>query len=253
MTASVSRAQAVEEAGRRRVDVEAADGVGTGGPEAVDAVARSGEEVARTRDVRLVADAELDVAFENVERVHVVVMGMRVDALELGLECHVDHRELWEVAEDPVGAHGATKDLGVLRFGEDRVGKRPPAVGRRVVLVEARILAADVVAEAARGSVEVEEDRGRVARISEGVDDVGRCRSESARSRADRPGLGAERDFDLALEHVEGVGVVMVDVRVRPFLAGLVAEPRHDHVVELAEDPQRPLGTVGDGLALAGR
>ena len=46
---------------------------------------------------------------------------------------------------------------------------------------------------------------------------------------------------------------MVVDVRVGTLLAGLVAEPGHDHIVELGEDPQRPLRPVGDDLALAGR
>ena len=85
------------------------------------------------------------------------------------------------------------------------------------------------------------------------MDDVGRSPGEGAGSRAHRLKVGAERDLDLAFEHVEGVRVMVVDVRVGTLLAGLVAEPGHDHVVELGEDPQRPLRPVGDDLALAGR
>ena len=203
--------------------------------------------------MRLFADAELDLALEHVERVGVVGVGVWVDTLEVRHEGHVDCRELREVAEDPVDALAVVERLGVLGRGEDGIGKRPAAVGRRIVLVEVDVLAPDVVAEAAGRNVQVEEDRGRVACVAESVDDVGRRPGKGARSGGHRLELWAERDFDLALEHVEGVGVAMVDVRVRPLLAGLVAEPRHDHVVELAEDPQRPLGAVGDGLALAGR
>ena len=65
--------------------------------------------------------------------------------------------------------------------------------------------------------------------------------------------VGAERDLDLALEHVEGVGVVVVDVLVRPLLARRVAEPGHDRLVELAQDPKGLRRPVDDGLALAGR
>ena len=71
--------------------------------------------------------------------------------------------------------------------------------------------------------------------------------------RAHRLLLWAERELDLALEHVERVRVVVMDVRVRALLARLVAEPRDDQRLELGEDPQRPLGPVGGRLALAGR
>jgi hypothetical protein len=253
MSASVIRAQAVDEAARRRVEVEEPNRLRAGDAKAVDGTARRGDEGSWACDARLVADPELDVAFEDVERVDVVGVGVRVDALELGLEGHVDGSQLRQVAEDPMRARLVHERLGLIRPGEDSLGKRPAAVGRRVVLVEIDVLAADVVAEAARGRVEVEEESDRIACIAEGVDDVGRRGGEAARGRADGFELGAERDLDLAFEHVEGVGVVVVDVRVRSLLAGLVAEPRHDHVGELGEDPQRPLGAVGDRLALAGR
>ena len=252
MRASVARAQPIEEAGGWRVDVEATDRVGVGRAETVDAVARSGQKRARADDVRLVAHAEFNLAFEDVERVNVVGVGVGIDALELGLEGHVDHGELRQVAKDSVRAHGAAEGLGAVRLGEDRVGERTPAVEGRFVLVEARVGATNVVTEPARGSVEVEKDRVRVAGISEGMDDVWRRGGEGARSRADRLGLWAERDFDLALEDVEGIGVVVMDVGVRPLLAGRVAEPRHDHVVEVGEDPEGLLRPIGDRLALAG-
>ena len=56
-------------------------------------------------------------------------------------------------------------------------------------------------------------------------------------------------------EQLETLGsqALLVDVGVRPMLAGLVAKPGHDQLVELAQDAQRPLGAIGDGLALAGR
>ena len=65
--------------------------------------------------------------------------------------------------------------------------------------------------------------------------------------------LGAQRELELALEHVEGVRVPVMDVQFRAVLARRVAERRHDQLVELAEDSERLLRAVGDGLALAGR
>src|ERR1051325_1810640 len=82
MKGSVALAQAIEEAAGRCVEVEAAHRLVPGDAEAVDAVARGCQEEARTRDVTLVAGAELDRAFEDEERVHVVGVGVRVDALE---------------------------------------------------------------------------------------------------------------------------------------------------------------------------
>ena len=47
---------------------------------------------------RSVAGVELDLALEDVERVHVVAVGVRVDAFELRQERQVEHRELRQVA-----------------------------------------------------------------------------------------------------------------------------------------------------------
>ena len=101
--------------------------------------------------------------------------------------------------------------------------------------------------------MDVEEDRGRVAHVAERVDDIRRCGGEGSGQRARGLPLGAQRELDLALEHVERVRVVVVDVRVGALLAGLVAEPGDDQRLEVGEDPERPLGPVRGRLALAGR
>ena len=249
---SVASAQTIDEAARG-VDIEEPNRLGPGVAEAVDAVSGRGDERARSREARRVADAEFDLPFEHVKRVDLGGVRVRVDALELGQEGHLERRELRKVTEDPMRAGVGAEGLGRVGLGENGIRERPSAVARRVVLVEVGVLAADVVAEAARGRVEIEQDPSRVARIAEGVHDVGRRCGEAAGNRAHRLELRAERHFDLALENVEGVRVVEMDVGLGPFLTGLVAEPGHDHVVELGEDPQRPLRPVGDGLALAGR
>jgi hypothetical protein len=61
------------------------------------------------RDIRAGAGAppfapeeELDVAFEDEERVRVVGMGVRVDALEVGREEELDRLDISELPEDAV-------------------------------------------------------------------------------------------------------------------------------------------------------
>jgi len=81
---------------------------------------------------------------------------------------------------------------------------------------------------------------------------VRRRACECLRSGGDSCDVRAEAEIDLSLEDVERVRVLPVDVRIRAFFAGLVAKPRHDQLLELAEDAQCPLGTVGGRLALAG-
>jgi len=81
--------------------------------------------------------------------------------------------------------------------------------------------------------------------------DVRRSGCKGLRSAVDPRDLWAEPEVDLSIQDVERVRVLPVDMRVGAFFAGLVAKPRHDQLLELAEDPQRPLGTIGGRLALA--
>ena len=68
------------------MQVEKADRLGLSEVEAVHSVGRRGDEGAGSGDARVVVDAELDLALEHVEAVGVVGVGVRVDALEAGLE-----------------------------------------------------------------------------------------------------------------------------------------------------------------------
>ena len=83
------------------------------------------------------------------------------------------------------------------------------------------------------------------------MDDFGRSGDVSARATPNRDDVWSESEFDLPLEHVESVRVVPVDVRIRAFLARLIAKPRHDQLLELGKDAQRPLRPVCDRLTVA--
>jgi len=143
----------------------------------------------------------------------------------------------------------------VARAGglNDRVFERSASVIGRVELIEMLVATtAENVAEAHARRVDVEEDRRRAARVPEGVHDIWRSGYKGLWPALDSGDLGAESEVDLAFEGIERVRVLPVDVRIRPFLARLVAEPRDDQLFELAEDPQRPLGAIGGRLAVAG-
>ena len=86
--------------------------------------------------------------------------------------------------------------LGLVGPGEDGVGERATAVGRRVVLVEVVDQAADVVAEARRRDVEVEEDDSGFARVAEGVHDARRRGDEGAGSAVMVVSSGSERELE---------------------------------------------------------
>jgi len=236
------------------MEVEEASRLRAGVTEAVNGPGRRGDEGPGPADAWLVAGEKLDLALDHVEAVGVVVVSVGVDAFELRAEGHVDRGQLREVAEDPVCARLVLERLRSGEAGEHGVRERATSVGRRLVLVEAALPeAAQHVAEARGRRVHVEEERGRVARVAEGVDDIGRRSSKVATGRAHRLLLGAERELELPFEHVERVRVVVMDVRVGACFTWLVAEPGDDQRLELGEDPERPLGPVRGRLALAGR
>ena len=115
--------------------------------------------------------------------------------------------------------------------------------------VEGRALAADggaeVVGEAGVGCVDVEEADASAARVREGVDDAGR-RDHRRPGGGGDAGLAADRELELALEDVEGVGVALVVVRARAGVvrAGVVLDqaelgPRHLDEVRAVLAPQQ--------------
>ena len=64
--------------------------------------------------------------------------------------------------------------------------------------------------------------------------------------------LGSEADRQLAVEHVEEVGVMSVDVGIRAVASGPEPRPRDAQLIAVAEDLDPPPGGVADDLSLAG-
>jgi hypothetical protein len=131
------------------------------------------------------------------------------------LELELDHRELRCADLDRRHPVVAEQPLSFPLGEQDGTGGRPAAAGLDVDAVEPAGLAAvprpQVLGEAAVRRVEVEEPRRR--RRPEAVDDLDR--------RTDAPTwrenvlLVVDQDGESALEDVERIGVVMVDVWAR--------------------------------------
>ena len=136
---------------------------------------------------------------------------------------------------------------------DQRFINRSATVRRRILGVEAGRHAAEVVGEAAARSMEVEITQllGR-ARVPEGVDDERRRDHERSSRDGGLLPVGAETDRQLAVEHVEEVGVMSVDVGVRAVLSRSEPRPRSAEHVAVAEDLDPPVLGVTDDLAFAG-
>jgi hypothetical protein len=129
---------------------------------------------------------------------------------------------------------------------------RAAAVLRWVVAVEALAVSAQRVCEPAARRVDVEVARVALALVPEVVDDALRDQHERAGRSDHLLRFRAELEEELAIEDVERVGVLIVDVRFRPALAGRIARPGRIDERVLADDPHLPLGLAGNHLAFAG-
>lgn len=87
-------ANRLDEADSRRVDVEEVDVSGAGDRETVTDSGRHRYPGPGPRAPGLVADRELDLAFEDVERVGVVLVDVRLDRPEPRLTPELEHLEL---------------------------------------------------------------------------------------------------------------------------------------------------------------
>ena len=177
---------------------------------------RRGHERPCAEQELLVAEHELGLALEDVERVDVVVVRVRVRPVEARLELELDQRELLAPDLDRCDPIGRLEPLALtcVDAGPRRAALAAP--GRNVDAVEAARLAAIPGAQVGREAfvrgVEVEESRPR--RAPEPVDDTGG--SADACAWAEQVLLLPDEERELAFEDVERVGVPLMKVWVRP-------------------------------------
>ena len=148
--------QEVVEAGARCMDVQQARPLRPGIRERVREAERRGDERARSEAHGLVSQQELRFALEDVERVDVVVVGVRIRSLEAGLELELDEADLIPRALDRRHACGSLEPLPTAGAEEDRICRRRSGARSGVDAVEAALLAtvarAQVVRETRVGS-----------------------------------------------------------------------------------------------------
>ena len=100
---------------------------GPGVAEAVRHARRRGHVAARPGGQRLARDRELRRPLEHVERVAVVVVGVHVDALEVGAEAELDDLQVRPLAQDAVVARAAGDVLAAVRAERDAGARRAVA------------------------------------------------------------------------------------------------------------------------------
>src|SRR5205085_12345288 len=95
-------AQAPGETAVRRMQVQYPQRPGAGNGESVTCAGRRRDEASGPEAVHLVARREVALALEDEKRIGEVVVRVRVDALELRKERHLEDRQLVELALDQV-------------------------------------------------------------------------------------------------------------------------------------------------------
>ena len=135
---------------------------------------------------------------------------------------------------------------------DDRLAERAPAVGRRVEAIPDEVRVAQEVRETLGRCVEIEPGGVVGPVVPERVDHLGRREDEGAGARLHALDLRPEPEVQHPAEDEERVEVLPVDVRAGALLARDVARPREAELGEVGEDANRPLGLVGDRLALLG-
>ena len=218
--------------------------------DAVQRPRRGSEERTGPGPHDVVAQDELGLAVQHEEAVHLVRVLVRPDARPVGLDFESEHGDLGEVAEDRVHPVLALEALAAAGWNDQRVGGRSAAVGRRRVLVEVAA-PTEVVGEATARRMEVQESQLSGTVVVEAVDDSRGHHGERAGGSSDADELGPELESHVAREHVKGVDVVEVDMRLGAALPDGVARPGDVQPVVVAEDAQLAVRFVADRLALA--
>jgi hypothetical protein len=226
----------VEEAGRS----DRAESVGNAG--------RSRHVRPRAGPHRFPPEQELDLAVEDEERVDVVVVVVGVDTFPALVERHLQQRELGRLGPNRVLDDSAHQPLAAVRPRHNRLSRPVGLVD--VVAVPGEVAtgysSTQVLDEASVGRMDVQVASSAGTGNREPVDDPGRDGNGRPWTRLQR--LGAICDFEFALENVEHVDVLLVEVR-----PGTLEGPFH---VDLVDRQLGPLDLHDDPLvqplALAG-
>ena len=197
----------------------------------------------------LVVEEELRLSFEHVERVDVVIVGVRVRPFEAGLELELDQRQLLSADLDRRDSGLPLETFAFPRTEEDGVRPRAATTRRSVDAVETAGLTAipllEIPCEAAPRCMKVQEASPR--RASESMYDL--RWSADARAWRQHLLLVVDQDREAALEDVERIRMLSVEVRVGSWAGVGEKRLRDAELVEVRLDDDSP---AEERLALAG-
>ena len=197
----------------------------------------------------LAIDEELRLSFEHIERIDVVVVAVRIGPFETGLELELDQSELISADLDRCDSVFTHESFAFAGREEDRLRSGSATTRRSIDAVEAAGLAAiallQIPREATVRRVEVQEPCTR--RAPEPVDDL--RRSAGARSRRQQLLVVVDEHRKPALEDVERIHVLPVEMRIRSGASIGKERLRDADLIEvrLDDDP-----SAEERLALAG-
>ena len=197
----------------------------------------------------LVAGEKLGLAFQHVERVDVIVVGVRVWSFEAGLELELDQSELFAPDLDRLNSVLALETFACSGRKEDGFGSGAATARRSVDAVETAGLTAipflQIPCEAPVRCMEVQEPGTRSA--PEAMHDL--RRSAGARVRRQQLLFVVDEDCEPALEDIERIRVLPMEVRIG---AGTSVREERLGDAELVEVGLDHNPSAEERLALAG-
>ena len=247
-------AQRVAVAAVRRMELEKSNAVASGG---CIRMCHSGGYLhpgARGGSSLVSVERDGDLAGEHVDRLDMVGVDVRRVGLRTGLAPYLGETQLLQVGKELDMPAGSFHD--VLDAADGGLARRTAAVlGRRMLVVGERAAVphrAQILGEALSWCVEVEVADFRVGSVAEAVDDEGRYSRERSRRHREWLVRASETHGQLALEDVEAIGVVAMDVEVGALAPRPEARPRRVQRLAVGENLDAPVGRVADHLPGAG-
>jgi hypothetical protein len=196
-----------------------------------------------------------DAPIELVVLVDLVVVAVQAVTLERAVDDPLGEAQVGQDALEQHDAVAGLQPFALAGAADDRVPHGAPAARGRVEAVPGVVPAVATCAqgggEAAIGGVEVQPSRLGAAVVHVGMHQVRRHGNETECWHSDQLRVGPDGEGQLPFQHVEGVGVLAVDVEVGPPLPGGIARPGDRQLAMRGEQDDLPPPFLGDRLTVS--